>query len=653
MRRAVEDENFWKVSFWHFSIFCSKPDESEHLGRYGGTYHDITTTQTFPDSSQTFTDVTNIDAISGDCCQMSGLRPFQSYGLQWGELLEILSYLTLKEVYRCIGRLNRAGFIIFLRERAWRRCPTASIGRSRFICRGLNHKKVLLASYPRSGNSFLRKVLESSLGIVTGSDSRTNRTLSESLLQCGFKGEGVVDDSIWVVKTHYPERMGYRKFSCSRVVLLVRNPFDAIESYFYMGMTNTHNKRLSSKAFDSLRHLWPEFVSHEAKIWTVFHEFWLRVSKFLPVLLVRYEDLLTRKDEVMRRIFDFMCDGGPPTGLERFLEEDLKYYYTGMNRTSSSLESKGVKGSKDTDKVACNNRMDVSEDDAAVSTSNISSKSISVDTAAFGNDTRTKGNDSTTDCATDNSTKQQSNGSAVGPGYQPKGGAVGKGLRLLDDSLVACVVERAGAVMDIFGYDLIRHNNDTSVSSNSSNSSNCSNNNGNSSSSSSNSNNNSNSSGSDINSNKIDEAARTNVSKFTLQTRQETMPPAVDLHQLHELPSPSNMIDSEAASLVWTSTALRSITNCSSDLNNCSNRSSNSSSSSAASATGTATGSIPGLVVGLSYCNDSTHPWSISVNETFSIRADDDKFGRRMTDLRRSMTNNDKEPFETASNSNL
>jgi hypothetical protein len=109
--------------------------------------------------------------------------------LLWGDFLEVLSFLTLKEVYQGCGCLNRAGFVVFLRERATRGCPIESVSQSRFLCRGLNHQKVLLVSYPRSGNSFLRRLLESSLGIVTGSDSRPNRTLAESLLRCGFKGE--------------------------------------------------------------------------------------------------------------------------------------------------------------------------------------------------------------------------------------------------------------------------------------------------------------------------------------------------------------------------------------------------------------------------------------------------------------------------------
>lgn len=62
---------------------------------------------------------------------------------------------------------------------------------------------------------------------------------------CSYAGEGVVDDSVWMVKTHYPERMGYLKFKVRRIILLIRNPFDAMESYFHMGMTNTHDKHLS------------------------------------------------------------------------------------------------------------------------------------------------------------------------------------------------------------------------------------------------------------------------------------------------------------------------------------------------------------------------------------------------------------------------
>ena len=218
--------------------------------------------------------------------------------LCWGDFLNIVSYFTLNELYWHFGRLNRNGFILFLRERALRKCRSATT--SLFLTHGLNHRKVLLVSYPRSGNSYLRKLLESRLGIATGSDSRPNRTLTQSLLECGFKGEGIVDDSVWIVKTHFPERMGYRKVSANAVVLLIRNPFDTIESYFHMAMTNTHDKNLSESSFEKLSKVWPEFVRHEVGVWFNFYVFWLNIVSHVPVFVVRYEDLLSSCDTTLK-----------------------------------------------------------------------------------------------------------------------------------------------------------------------------------------------------------------------------------------------------------------------------------------------------------------------------------------------------------------
>jgi hypothetical protein len=174
---------------------------------------------------------------------MSNIPKLLYHRLVWSEYLHILSYLELHEVYHSIGRSSKNGYIVYLREKNVRSSSLSTL--CRFLSQGLKQEKVVLVSYPRSGNSFLRLLLEERTGIITGSDSRTNRTLSAALLRCGFKGEGIVDSSVWIIKSHYPERMGYIKFTTKRVILLVRNPFDALESYFHMGLTNTHNKSLS------------------------------------------------------------------------------------------------------------------------------------------------------------------------------------------------------------------------------------------------------------------------------------------------------------------------------------------------------------------------------------------------------------------------
>jgi hypothetical protein len=164
--------------------------------------------------------------------------------LCWAELSQVVACLTLRELW-VLGCCNRSAFIMFLRERSLRKCKKYGSLSTRFLSRLSDHDKIALISYPRSGNSFLRKLIEQEFNIVTGSDSRPNRTLAAHLLEFGYQGEAITDNSVWVVKSHYPERLGYIRFPVKRMVVVIRNPYDAIESYFYMGMTNTHDKSLT------------------------------------------------------------------------------------------------------------------------------------------------------------------------------------------------------------------------------------------------------------------------------------------------------------------------------------------------------------------------------------------------------------------------
>jgi len=63
---------------------------------------------------------------------------------------------------------------------------------------------IAYVTYPRSGNSLMRKYFENITGIATGSDMVMKHTPNVALQVCGFKGEGVVDDRTWIKKSHYP-----------------------------------------------------------------------------------------------------------------------------------------------------------------------------------------------------------------------------------------------------------------------------------------------------------------------------------------------------------------------------------------------------------------------------------------------------------------
>ena len=87
----------------------------------------------------------------------------------------------------------------------------------------------------------MRAYLEQLTRIYTGSDCDVRRPMNQQLKDMGLRGEGQFDDSVWIVKTHFPERIGRRKFAANKCIVIVRNPLDAFYSLFHMIQTASHN----------------------------------------------------------------------------------------------------------------------------------------------------------------------------------------------------------------------------------------------------------------------------------------------------------------------------------------------------------------------------------------------------------------------------
>lgn len=164
----------------------------------------------------------------------------------------------------------------------------------------------ILASYPRSGNSLLRNLFERVTLRVTGSDMRGGLT------QHDLVGEAAVQaNRVQLVKTHFPERRGVCVLPASRVVLLVRNPLDAINSYFHLLTTRSHTTSLTQEQKDATKNLFDTMVRKEIVVWKRFHEFWIsQVAKQtnIPILLVRYEDLIRHTEQVVARVVKFVLE---------------------------------------------------------------------------------------------------------------------------------------------------------------------------------------------------------------------------------------------------------------------------------------------------------------------------------------------------------
>ena len=159
----------------------------------------------------------------------------------------------------------------------------------------------VLASYPRSGNSLMRTMYERITLRVSGSDMRGG------LVAHDLVGEAAVSQNkVQFVKTHFPERRGTPPFEASRVVLLVRNPYDALESYFNLMMTGTHTSSLTDEMRIKTNQIWEDMVRKEVQVWKEFHEYWLRQD--VPLLLVKYEDLIRYPYETMCRVIKFTLE---------------------------------------------------------------------------------------------------------------------------------------------------------------------------------------------------------------------------------------------------------------------------------------------------------------------------------------------------------
>ena len=70
-----------------------------------------------------------------------------------------------------------------------------------------------------------------------------------------------------------------------------------------------------------LKDIWLQFLQNEAKVWSLFHHYWLTQFAHVPMISIRYEDLLSDSNQCIQRITQFLLEGKPPLGLRRFIPQ--------------------------------------------------------------------------------------------------------------------------------------------------------------------------------------------------------------------------------------------------------------------------------------------------------------------------------------------
>ncbi|XP_022231098.2 WSCD family member GA21586 isoform X2 [Drosophila obscura] len=155
-----------------------------------------------------------------------------------------------------------------------------------------------LASFPGSGNTWLRYLLQQATGVLTGSIYK-----DYGLLKTGFPAENVCNSSVLLVKTHEWGGKAWAPFA--KAILLVRDPEKAIIAEFnrqsggHIGFASPDRyKRTKGK-------YWQQFVSNKLKGWELMNLSWAR-NFTGSIKVVFYDDLVHHTERELRAILDFL-----------------------------------------------------------------------------------------------------------------------------------------------------------------------------------------------------------------------------------------------------------------------------------------------------------------------------------------------------------
>nr|XP_054754110.1 WSC domain-containing protein 1-like [Lytechinus pictus] len=212
-----------------------------------------------------------------------------------------------------------------------------------------------LASYPGSGNTWMRHLIETSTGYASG-----NSKPSYILVGAGFKGERVPHFAgrTLTIKTHtFHPRM-------DSSILLVRNPYRAMVAEF-----NRQKAGKTGHAEDNIFRTedWRRYVKKQSQTWFKLYEKYISECNHLghtckSMLIVYYEQLQLHLKDELRRILNYLgvmideerltCTVRNSEGqfhrpksnktLDPFFEEDRRFVEESLKKYIDLIEQEGL-----------------------------------------------------------------------------------------------------------------------------------------------------------------------------------------------------------------------------------------------------------------------------------------------------------------------
>ena len=182
--------------------------------------------------------------------------------------------------------------------------------------------RVYLATYPRSGNHWMRYLIEEATGIATSSVYKdpdpphldTIFRWGGFCCDLGYEGNCryPLEGETVVVKTHYPvfKHSLFDQLPCSKVIRIIRNPIDSFYSFY------TYEQHFNGQLVCFM--IPRDIVEHYIESWRSFQEYWDTAEN---VVTIRYEDLQQDPVKVLSFIFDNLDYNVTKDDIKRAVEK--------------------------------------------------------------------------------------------------------------------------------------------------------------------------------------------------------------------------------------------------------------------------------------------------------------------------------------------
>lgn len=166
-----------------------------------------------------------------------------------------------------------------------------------------------------------------------------------------FKGENIVDDTVWICKTHYPSPVFRAKEAdFNKVLCCVRQPLDTLASLMHFFVSFTMDKPIAGEFEKDAPEFWEKFVMDQTDHFKKYHDMVIKdaVEKKVPYYFIRYEDLVNSPLDSLEKSFCFILNVESIEGtvIQKRIREVI-----GMGHEASvSYKPKGIGINKNADK---------------------------------------------------------------------------------------------------------------------------------------------------------------------------------------------------------------------------------------------------------------------------------------------------------------